>query len=666
MTYLRRLGHAVLDVDWAPVSLVAALRCGAMVTVLLAWGVATDEVAPLIAGAIGILFVCVADPPGPEGRRIRTMAWFALWSTLATLVGGLAADTFVVHLVVGVAVAAIAGYGGAAGPTGQVIGMLSLVVFAVFSGTPVAMDVAGTDALVYGAGALVGGVVIALPGLRSRARGPRGAFTRLARGLGHARVLDPLSAGAAVHATREREFLEAAAADRPAPEAAVWFDALAAAAHQARLGTLGLAVHASDAAGAARTAVVGFLEAAAACWRAAATTTAWPARRPTLARARTALDAAAATLRAGADPTAVRLAADVQSGLDAIADTLLAPWPVGIRTGRLTAPRIATAVAARWAETRHRIVAHAGRSDPLVRHAVRLAVVFGVAIALSQALDLPHPYWLPMTVAWISRPGQGNTTVRVAARVAGTVVGVLVSGLVVLGLDPGPWALVGCIGLSAVLAISFLAANYAIAVTGITTFVFFLFTLAGEPVGSSLSSRLLATVLAGILVVLAALIWPTRTGTAVSASLGDYAAALAAYAGPTLAGTALLPDAREVAHGTVLDARTRAVTDLHAAEFEIGARRLHPETAHSVLEALHRATALCLATELAGATADDRAAAAAVRTELVDLQTRLTETDTGRGVPARDHPPGPDHAVHRAVRRAHTALDADAAQHARA
>ena len=87
---------------------------------------------------------------------------------------------------------------------------------------------------------------------------------------------------------------------------------------------------------------------------------------------------------------------------------------------------------------------------------------------------------------------------------------------------------------------------------------------------------------------------------------------------------------------------------------------------HSVLEALHRATALCLATELAGATADDRAAAAAVRTELVDLQTRLTETDTGRGVPARDHPPGPDHAVHRAIRRAHTALDADAARHARA
>ncbi len=660
MTYLRRLGRAVTDVDWAPVSLVAALRCGAMVTVLLAAGVAADEVAPLIAAAIGILFVCVVDPPGPEGRRIRTMAWFTVWTTLAALVGGLAADAFVVHLVVGVVVAALSGYGGAAGPTGQTIGMLSLVVFAIFSGTPVAMDAAVGDALLYGAGALVGGIVIALPGLAGRARGPRGAFTRLARGLGHARVLDPLSAGAAVHATREREFVEAVAADRPAPEVATWFDGLATAAHRARLGTLGLAVHAADATGTARTATVAFLEAAAACWRAAATTTAWPARRPALARARATLDAAATALDAATDPTAVRLAADVHGGLDAIAATLLGPWPVGARTGRPAATR-----AARWTETRRRLATHRALHDPLVRHAIRLAVVFGVAIALSEALDLPHPYWLPMTVAWISKPGQGDTTVRVAARVAGTIVGVLLSGLVVLGLDPGPWALVACIGLSAVLAISFLAANYAVAVTGITTFVFFLFTLAGEPVGSSLSSRLLATVLAGILVVVAALVWPTRTGTAVSATLGDYAGALHAYAGPVLTGADPDPTAIEAAHAGVLDARTRAVADLHAAEFEIGARRLHPETAHSVLEALHRATALCLATELAGAGPDDGVAAAAVRTELVDLQTRLTEVHAGHGVPTRTHPPAPDHAVHRAVRHAHAALDADAAHHAR-
>ena len=78
-------------------------------------------------------------------------------------------------------------------------------------------------------------------------------------------------------------------------------------------------------------------------------------------------------------------------------------------------------------------------ADPLLRHAIRIAVVFGVAMAIAQSLGIDHGYWLPMTVAWVSRPALGETTVKVTARVAGTLVGVrhLRHGLRMLRLQRG-------------------------------------------------------------------------------------------------------------------------------------------------------------------------------------------------------------------------------------
>ena len=61
---------------------------------------------------------------------------------------------------------------------------------------------------------------------------------------------------------------------------------------------------------------------------------------------------------------------------------------------------------------------HLRMDDPFLRHALRLTVTFAAAVALSWWLDLPHPYWLPMTVAWISKPAQSDTTTKVIARVA--------------------------------------------------------------------------------------------------------------------------------------------------------------------------------------------------------------------------------------------------------
>lgn len=658
LAFARRIARAIVEVDWAPVSLVAALRCGACTLVLLVYAVDRDKVSALVPASIGILFVCLVDPLATEGTRVRMMAWFTVWAMLGAWAGGVVSESLVASLVVGVIVAVAAGYAGAAGPMAQMIGLLTLVLFAVFDGTPTAMHAAVVDALVLGAGAVAAGTVIALPGLRHRARGPRAAFARLARGLAHVHVLDPLSVGAALHAARERQFVELVDAERPAPANRQWFDALGQGAHRSRLAMLALAARVPDDTE-ARAATVRFLEATRRCWRLAAATITWAPRRGGLATARGELVEAHRALQGVDDPTLLRLAVEIVMGLDTITDALIGTWPLPAH-----ADPAKTASARRWAATRRALGAHLRWEDPFARHAIRLGATFGAAILLAAVIGLPHPYWLPMTVAWIAKPTMGDTGVRVVARVAGTLVGILVSGLVVNGLHAGPWVLVVLSAASAVLAIAFVVANYAVAVVGITTFVFFVFTLAGENMESSLWSRMLATVLAGILVLIGALVWPTRAGVRVAASLGDYADALTGYADAALTNADGDAAAREDLHQSVLVARTQAIADLHAAQYEVGRSRIHPETASGVLESLHVATSQCLACELAGAQPEDRAAAPDVRVELVALRERLVTIDSGATAP-REHPNALDHPVHRSVRRAHETLDADDAHRAR-
>lgn len=113
---------------------------------------------------------------------------------------------------------------------------------------------------------------------------------------------------------------------------------------------------------------------------------------------------------------------------------------------------------------------------------------------------MPHPYWLPMSVAWMSKPDHDGTVVRVLHRLVGTVLGLIAASLVVIVFDPTgggffPAAIVGV-----ALAIAFIWANYATAVAGVTLWVVSLFAMVGDPVVSTMDARLLATAAAAVLV----------------------------------------------------------------------------------------------------------------------------------------------------------------------
>lgn len=137
-------------------------------------------------------------------------------------------------------------------------------------------------------------------------------------------------------------------------------------------------------------------------------------------------------------------------------------------------------------------------------HGIRLAIVMAIATTISESVSIPHPYWLPMSVAWMSKPDRDGTVVRVLHRMVGTVAGLLIAFLVVVLFRPSGSTFLPIALFGVAFAIAFIWANYAIAVMGVTIWVVSLFAMVGDPVISTMDARLLATAGAAVLVLVAA------------------------------------------------------------------------------------------------------------------------------------------------------------------
>ena len=163
-----------------------------------------------------------------------------------------------------------------------------------------------------------------------------------------------------------------------------------------------------------------------------------------------------------------------------------------------------------------------GQSDidnVFFRHAIRLTILIGLTVWVSDLTTGPHDYWLPMTIAWVARPDPDGTTSKIFARIAGTIIGVLIVWALVDGLhirEPG--VIVVC-GIAGAIVVAMIWANYAVTVAGITVMVVTLFTFDGDPVGETLILRVVLTIAAGIVAFFGFYLFPPkRKATAVWSS----------------------------------------------------------------------------------------------------------------------------------------------------
>ena len=163
---------------------------------------------------------------------------------------------------------------------------------------------------------------------------------------------------------------------------------------------------------------------------------------------------------------------------------------------------------------RERLRGKRNLDDMFLRHAIRLTILIVLTTVVSDLTPYPHDYWLPMTIAWVTRPDADGTTSKIVLRILGTIAGVLVCFVLVDVIHINePGVAVAC-GLAAAVAVGMAAANYAVTVSGITVLVITLFTFDGDPVGETLIMRVVATVMAGVLAFLGFYIYPaTRRGS---------------------------------------------------------------------------------------------------------------------------------------------------------
>ncbi len=190
------------------------------------------------------------------------------------------------------------------------------------------------------------------------------------------------------------------------------------------------------------------------------------------------------------------------------------------------------------------------------RHAVRMAVCLSAALWISRLLQLPHGYWLPMTAAIVLRPDFAATFNFGLLRVLGTVLGLVLTTVLLHVTPDEPWA---HLALMAVLCMAFrylAGAHYGIAVAALTGTVVILLSFDGVSPSLAVSDRVLNTALGCGMALLAYVAWPTwergRAHSALAVMLDAYANYLHALAKPGQ--TAIQNDMRTAAR----TARTNA------------------------------------------------------------------------------------------------------------
>jgi uncharacterized membrane protein YccC len=121
----------VTKVAWVP-SILGAL----VVTGSIFWCLYTGNTAHAIPLAVGAMFVGLADVDQIINQRWRTLLTATFWITLCAMLGGLVANFGLYQVPLIAVVGSICGYVGVAGSRPALIGLLSMVTYAIFSGTP--------------------------------------------------------------------------------------------------------------------------------------------------------------------------------------------------------------------------------------------------------------------------------------------------------------------------------------------------------------------------------------------------------------------------------------------------------------------------------------------------------------------------------------------------
>ena len=202
----------------------------------------------------------------------------------------------------------------------------------------------------------------------------------------------------------------------------------------------------------------------------------------------------------------LRAVADDLRELEDVATVALAPGAGG---GRRT-PRSRRGVGAIWPTLR----ANMTLSTEAGRHAVRLAVIAGLAEAMVQATKLEEGRWAVLTIFLVLKPDYSTTVYRGVQRAIGTAFGAgLGAALVQLG-HLGQGGLVIAAGAAVSAAYALFDVSYLLFSVCLTTFIVVLLEILGMPAEPTAWARLIDTAIGSGFALLGYFVWPTWEGAA--------------------------------------------------------------------------------------------------------------------------------------------------------
>ncbi len=192
---------------------------------------------------------------------------------------------------------------------------------------------------------------------------------------------------------------------------------------------------------------------------------------------------------------------------------------------------------AKLRQTASRLLANCSWNSIYARHAIRLTVALTIAVIAQHLLPLAHAQWIALTVILVLRPDFTSTFTRGVGRVAGTVGGAILASLVAAFHPSDPAYAVLAI-LCAGFAFALFNVSYALFSVAMTGYIVYLLAFGGAPEHASALDRVVATVIGGLLALVAYAAWPAWTHGRVADDLADLIDAQRRYMGLILPGFA--------------------------------------------------------------------------------------------------------------------------------
>jgi uncharacterized membrane protein YccC len=620
MTLLRETWQSVHTLDRSMITWWKGLRIFLILLAIQGWAFVTSHESIGVSMSLGAAFVGgLLDLDGAYRHRIFSMGTGVVALTLTVFFGAWASSDPVAHIAGMAVIGFLGGFVVVGGPRATMLGVLCMVAYCVFSGEPAMFTSAVGDASAFFLGGVFATAVITSSWLFRRVDGYRELLALFYRGLGHACSGDALSAVDVIHVERLRRLRFALDVDGQGEILQQWFDDIVVQSTIIRCNLIALSREGDEINNVEATQKLQeYFLAVRSLSKGVARVLRWHWFRRFLEKDLAALFEATRQLEPFGSLIDQELTAKNGTAFTQVVESVSGHWPFGKRHGvKVAAPRLP-----RSGKIRH----HFHWKDEAFRHGVRLSLAITTAGLFSLLWGPSRGYWFPMTVAWMAKPGLGDTSVRVLSRIAGTIGGVCVGLGIFELLHPVGWFAAALVAACGALTMVFLLSNYAAGIFFWSMFVIFLLANDGNAIDQLAPLRALWTILGGLVVVGFSFLWASRRTGDVLSSLCQVTHSLREYARTIVLFATNGEGNMERARNDAVDARLHATAVVDAAAHETGAHRIEVNDAREILQQLHYLAAVLLDLELrASASLDDARSLEEALSQLLDRMNGLDD-----------------------------------------